>query len=462
MASEIFPENKDASTELLFGASSELIERISQALDHGDFAQVGQWIEGLHSADMADLIVRLAPEAREKFVDIFKSYITAETLAELDDSIRKDILEILGTKEIAAAVSELESDDALDLISDLEEDQQQEVLRAISADERAILEEVLTYPEDSVGRLMQREIVCVPPFWTVGETISFVRDTHGLPENFYTIYVVDSRHHPLGEIYLSALLRHHENTPVSEIMGKIQKVISVDQDEGEVVDLFQHYNLVSAPVVDASGHIVGMVMIDDVFDVAEEETEKSFLNLAKVHESDFRAPISTTAYWRIRWLAITLVNTLIASFVISRFQISIQKISALSFLMTINAAMGGNAGMQVVTIVIRALGTHSLREREMWKAVRKEVSVGLLTGGFFSLLLGGIAALWVHDMHLGIILSLALLANILWAAFAGTILPIVIQRMGLDPAVSAGPILTTTTDVLGYALFLGLATLFLL
>jgi len=310
--------------------------------------------------------------------------------------------------------------------------------------------------------LMQREIVCVPPFWTVGETVSFIRDTYGLPENFYTIYVVDSRHHPLGEIYLSALLRHHENTPVSEIMGKIQKVISVDQDEGEVVDLFQHYNLVSAPVVDASGHIVGMVMIDDVFDVAEEETEKSFLNLAKVHESDFRAPISTTAYWRIRWLAITLVNTLIASFVISRFQVSIQKISALSFLMTINAAMGGNAGMQVVTIVIRALGTHSLREREMWKAVRKEVSVGLLTGGFFSLLLGGIAALWVHDMHLGIILSLALLANILWAAFAGTILPIVIQRMGLDPAVSAGPILTTTTDVLGYALFLGLATLFLL
>ena len=274
MASEIFPENKDASTELLFGASSELVERISQALDHGDFAQVGQWIEGLHSADMADLIVRLAPEAREKFVDIFKSYITAETLAELDDSIRKDILEILGTKEIAAAVSELESDDALDLISDLEEDQQQEVLRAIPADERAILEEVLTYPEGSVGRLMQREIVCVPPFWTVGETVSFVRDTHGLPENFYTIYVVDSRHHPLGEIYLSALLRHHENTPVSEIMGKIQKVISVDQDEGEVVDLFQHYNLVSAPVVDASGHIVGMVMIDDVFDVAEEETEK--------------------------------------------------------------------------------------------------------------------------------------------------------------------------------------------
>lgn len=462
MGAETFAENKETSQELLFGASSELIEDISRALDHNDFPEVGRLTEGLHAADMADLIMRLSPEAREKFIIVFKGSITPETLAEIDDSIRKDVLEILSTKEIAAAVSELESDDALDLISDLEEAQQQEVLRAISADERAILEEVLTYPEDSAGRLMQHEIVCVPPFWTVGETIAFVRDTYGLPDTFYTIYVVDSRYQPLGEIYLSALLRHRLDTIVSEIMQKTQKVVSVAQDQGEVADLFRHYNLVSAPVVDSSGRIVGMITLDDVFEVVEEEAEKDLLNLAKVHESDFRGPVATIAYWRIRWLLITLVNTLIASFVISRFQESIHQISALSFLMTINAAMGGNAGMQVVTIIIRALGTHSLRESETWKAVGKEVSVGLITGGFFSLLLGGIAALWVHDMRLGIILSLALLANMLWAAFAGTILPIVIHRFGLDPAVSAGPLLTTTTDVLGYAIFLGLATLFLL
>jgi magnesium transporter len=462
MGAETFAESKETSQELLFGASSELIEDISRALDHNDFPEVGRLTEGLHAADMADLIMRLSPEAREKFIIVFKGSITPETLAEIDDSIRKDVLEILSTKEIAAAVSELESDDALDLISDLEEAQQQEVLRAISADERAILEEVLTYPEDSAGRLMQHEIVCVPPFWTVGETISFVRDTYGLPDTFYTIYVVDSRYQPLGEIYLSALLRHRLDTIVSEIMQKTQKVVSVAQDQSEVADLFRHYNLVSAPVVDSSGRIVGMITLDDVFEVVEEEAEKDLLNLAKVHESDFRGPVATIAYWRIRWLLITLVNTLIASFVISRFQESIHQISALSFLMTINAAMGGNAGMQVVTIIIRALGTHSLRESETWKAVGKEVSVGLITGGFFSLLLGGIAALWVHDMRLGIILSLALLANMLWAAFAGTILPIVIHRFGLDPAVSAGPLLTTTTDVLGYAIFLGLATLFLL
>jgi magnesium transporter len=456
-------EDKDTeNSEVLFGASSELIESISEALDQDHFLEVGRLIEGLHAADMADLIMRLSPHTREKFVHTFKSLITPEALTELDDSIRRDILEILGTKEIAAAVSELETDDALELISDLGEEQQQEVLQAIPADERAILEEVLMYPENSAARLMQREIVCVSPSWTVKETVSFIRDKQELPEAFYTIYVVNARRKPLGEISLSSLLRHEETTLVKDIMQKIYKIVSVTQDEGEVADLFRHYNLVSAPVVDASERIVGMIVLDDVFEVAEEEADKNLLNLAKVHESDFRAPIATTAYWRIRWLVITLCNTLIASFVISRFQASIQQISALSFLMTINAAMGGNAGMQVVTIVIRALGTRSLREGETWKAVGKEVSVGLITGGFFALLLGGIAALWVHDMHLGIILSLALLANILWASFAGTVFPIIIHRLGMDPAISAGPLLTTTTDVLGYAIFLGLATFVLL
>ncbi len=462
MTSETFDETKESSEDLLFGASSELIEDISEALAENNPVKLGQLTEGLHAADMADLIDRLSNQDREKFIEAFKSSITAETLAEIDENIRKEVLEILGTKGIAAAISELESDDALYLISSLEEEQQKEVLRAISADERAILEEVLTYPEDSAGRLMQHEIICVPPFWTIEETLAFVRDTHGLPDSFYTIYVVDTRGCPMGEIYLSTLLRYSLDSPVSEVMQKIQTVFSVAQDQTEVADLFRHYNLVSAPVVEPSGRLVGIITLDDIFEVVEEEADKNLLNLAKVHESDFRAPIASTAYWRIRWLVITLVNTLIASFVISRFQGSIQQISSLSFLMTINAAMGGNAGMQVVTIVIRSLATHSLREGETWKAVGKEVSIALITGTFFSLLLGGIAAFWVHNMHLGIILSVAVFFNILWAAFAGTILPIVIDRMGLDPAVSAGPILTTTTDVLGYAIFLGLATLFLL
>ena len=456
------PESRDSSEEILFGASSELIHDITQALDRDDVQKVNELVQDLHAADIADLITRLSPETRENFIATFKEAITPEVLAEIDDSVRKDILDILSTKEIAAAITELESDDALDLISDLEEDQQQEVLRAIPADERALLEEVLTYQEESAGRLMQNEIICVPPFWTVNETISFVRESYGLADTFYTIYVVDARYQPLGEIYLSALLRHSLDTVVSSIMQKIPKIVTVSQDQSEVADLFRHYHLVSAPVVDTEGHIVGMITLDDVFDVAKEEAEKDFLNLAKVHESDFRTPVATIAYWRIRWLIITLVNTLIASFVISCFQTSIQKISALSFLMTMNAAMGGNAGMQVVTIIIRALGNHSLREAETWKAVGKELSVGVITGGFFALLLGGIAALWVHDLQVGLILSAALLANILWASFAGTLLPILIHRFGHDPAISAGPLLTTTTDVFGYALFLGLATLFLL
>lgn len=444
-----------------YGVSSALIEEIEKALDENDFAHVQGLIEGLHAADVADLVLNLNVDQRRYFIEAIKSTINPEILAELDDSVRPEVLEILNTKEIAEAVSDLESDDALNVLEDLEEDQKEEVLRAIPAVERAILEEVLTYPEESAGRLMQREMVCVPTFWTVQEAFSFIRANDELPDNFYTIYVVDPRHHPIGQIYLSTLLKHPPETPVSSIMDTDLHEIPTTKDQEEVAALFRHYGLVSAPVVEASGRVVGMITVDDVVEVIGEEAEEDIMLMAKVSEADINAPVLTTSYWRIRWLIITLINTLMASFVISQFQASIQKVTALSFLMTINAAMGGNAGMQVVTVIVRAIATRSLRKGDTWKAVGKEVSVALITGGFFSLILGTIASLWIQDIYMGIILATALIFNILWAAFAGTILPITIARMKMDPAISAGPILTTTTDILGYAIFLGLATTFL-
>ncbi|ARN84820.1 magnesium transporter [Candidatus Nucleicultrix amoebiphila] len=446
----------------LYGVSPALADEIESALNSNNFTIVQGLIEGLHAADVADLMKGLSADHRRVFIEAIKTTLDPEILAELEDTIRKDALEVLDTQEIAEAVSDLESDDALDLIEDLEEDQKQEVLSAIPAVERAILEEVMTYPEESAGRLMQREMVCVPTFWTVTEAIAFIRSNEELPENFYTIYVVDPRHHPIGEIPLSKLLQYKGDKAVSDIMNTDLHQIPVTKDQEEVAALFQHYGLVSAPVVDPSGRIVGMITVDDVVSVIEEEAEEDIMLMAKVSESDFNAPVLTASYMRIRWLVITLVNTLLAAFVISQFQDSIKKITALSFLMTINAAMGGNAGMQVVTIVVRALATRSLREGDTWRAITKEILVGFVTGSFFSFILGGIAILWLQDIHLGIILSTAIICNILWAAFAGTLFPIIIHKMGLDPALSAGPLLTTTTDVLGYAVFLGLATAFLM
>jgi magnesium transporter len=454
-------EQKENQDETLYGVSKKLEQEIEEALDQNNFAQVQGLIENLHAADVADLIKSLKADHRRYFIEAIKDTINPDILAELEDSIRREVFEVLGVQGIAEAVSDLESDDALDVIQDLEDKEKEEVLKAIPAVERAIIEEVLTYPEDSAGRLMQREMVCVPTFWTAGEAVAFIRSGIDLPENFYTIYVVDPRHHPIGEIALSKLLKHPSDTPVSKIMDSDLHEIPVIKDQEEVAALFRHYGLVSAPVIDASGRIVGMITVDDVVDVIEQEAEEDIMLMAKVSESDFNAPLMTISYWRIRWLIITLVNTLLASFVISQFQASIQKITALSFLMTINAAMGGNSGMQVVTIVVRALATRTLREGDTWRAVIKEVAVGLVTSGFFSIVLGTIAAFWSHDIYLGIILAVALICNMLWAAFAGTILPIFIDRLGLDPAISAGPILTTTTDVFGYAVFLGLATILL-
>lgn len=453
---------EDIQTETLFGISKERIEAISLALENKDDIKVHELIEDLHAADVADLISSLESDLREHFVSIIKESLNPDILANLDIPTRVRVLKMLGHELIAEALKSLASDDALEVLISLEKEQQERVLQALAPRERAMLEKFLSYPKDSAGRLMQRELVCVPPFWTVSETLQFIQNSHDLPENFYTIYVIDSRHNPLGEITLSLLLRHAPNTVVSDIMKQDIRTILVTKDQEEVAFAFRHYALVSAPVIEDSGRIVGMITVDDVVDVIGEEVEEDILHISKVHELSVNESVNKTAYWRIRWLIITLINTLIASFVIAQFQVSIQKMTALSFLMTINAAMGGNSGMQVVTIVVRALATRQLRESDIWKAVSREVLVSLVTGSFFACLLGGIAALWVNDVWLGAILAVALFCNMLWAAFAGTILPIVIHRLGLDPAVSAGPILTTTTDVFGYAIFLGLATLILL
>lgn len=447
-----------------FGVSADLRDAIEEALDGHNVEDVIARLAPLHAADRADLINHLNARYREPFFQIIKEDLDPETLVDVDPALRLELIKLLSLDQITRAILHLDSDDALSLLEVLDEELVHEVLSKIPAGERSTFEQVLRYPEKSTGRLMQRKIVCVPAHWSLEKVGTYIKEQQAdLPSFFYDIFVVDPRYHLLGKIPLNQLLRHGSATLVSDIMTKDIHAFPDLSDQEEVAQAFKHYALVSAPITSSSGRVIGMVTVDDVVDVLEEEAEEDILHMHKVHgESDFYAPASITAYWRTRWLLITLVNTLIASYVISQFEASIQQITALSFLMTINAAMGGNSGMQVVTVVVRALATRSLLEEDTWRAVRKELGVSLMTGGFCALVLGGIAGLWVDNIGLGIILTVSLMCNMLWASFAGTLLPIVISRFGLDPAISAGPILTTTTDVLGYALFLGLATLFLL
>lgn len=460
------PETNDlnpasAVEEAGYGASPELVVLISEALDHNLPDAAKAVLSPMHAADVADVIEMMKGDRRRLLVEVLRQDFDPEILGYLDDTVREEVAEQLGTQDLAAALSDLESDDALSIIEDLDQTQQREILRAISAEERAILEEVLTYPEDSAGRLMQREIAVVPSFWTVGETLNYLGKSSDLPDSFYEVYVVNPKHQPVGSVPLNRLLRHKKNASIESVMDHDVRRISVTTDREKVAQMFHHYGLVSTPVVDAAGRIVGMITVDDVVDVIAEEATEDIMHMAGISESDFHDPVAQTFVMRFRWLFVTLVNTLLAVTVISQFQKTISHTIALAVLMPISAAMGGNSGIQVVTIMVRALATRDLRLGNIGRTLGKELMVGLLNAAVFASLLGLICGLIYRDLRLSLVLSGALIFNLLWAALAGTLIPVIIDRLRMDPALSAGPLLTTTTDTLGFAIFLGLATLFL-
>jgi len=448
--------------EELYGPSEELLENVSAALAEGDIPQVEDLIEDLHPADVADLIEHLKPEERKLFVEITRHVIEAETISHLDETVRDEVVEQLGPRAVAEVVGELDTDDAVELLEDLEPERQQEVLQSMPAEERVLLQQSLTFPEDSAGRLMQRELVAVPSHWTVGETIDFLRNAKDLPDDFYDLFVVDPAHKPVGSVPLSRAMRSPRTTRLTDIMETELRLVPADTDQEAVAYLFKQYALVSAPVVDDAGRLIGVVTVDDVVRVIDEEAEEDLMKIVGASGTDFHAAPHVIAWQRVRWLVVTLVNTMIAATVISQFQDTIQHLVALAVLMPIVAAMGGNAGVQVITVTVRALATRDITpQSNLLRIVGKELIVGFLNALVFAAILGVAASFWFDNAELGLVLAAAMIFNMIWAGFAGTLIPLVMDRLGLDPAIGAGPFLTTTTDVLGFFSFLGLATLFL-
>jgi magnesium transporter len=445
----------------LYGLTPNVVQAVRDALDAHDVERVRRLVKPLHYTDVADLLERLSAEQRHLAVDAIRADMTPEVLTELDESVREEVVDQLGIREVAAAVTEMDTDDAVEVIEYLDEDVQQQVLEALPAEERALVEEALAYPEESAGRLMQRDFVAVPAFWTVGETIDHMRVAPDLPDAFYDIFVVDPMHRPIGKLPLSRVARSRRPVRVSDIMRTNHTLIPVSMDQEEVAQLFRRLDLVSAAVVDEAGRLVGTITVDDVVDVIDEEAEEDMLHLARVGETDIHVPALATAPRRIRWLIVTLFNTILASVVISQFEPTIEKLVSLAVLMPIVAAMGGNAGMQVVTVMVRALATREVTAGNTLRVVAKEVAVGAMNGIVFAAIMGTVAALWFNNPSLGAVLAGAMMFNMMWSGIAGTMIPLALSKMGVDPAVAAGPFLTTTTDVLGFFAFLGLATVFL-
>ena len=455
-------EGRDGETAV------ETMVRVQQSVEHAlqseNEESVLAAIESLHSADIADLLEQLSEEDRQSLIAILRPQLSLEPefLSYLADDVREDVLEGLHPYEVAGAIAELESDDALELIEDLDPDERHKVLESLPASERRILEEGLTFPEDSAGRLMQREVVAVPMFWTVGKTIDYLRTAEDLPPDFFLIFATDPSHHPVGAAPLSRILRSKRSVKIGELLDEEIRHVPVDMDQEEVAYLFHQYGLVSAPVVDGDDRLVGVITVDDVVNVIHEEAEEDFLALGGVQEDDLYRDILETSRSRFSWLGINLITAIFASAVIALFEGTIERLVALAILMPIVASMGGNAGTQALTVAVRAIALRNVTDKTALRLLSKEVAVGTINGLAFAVVAGLAAGFWFSDPMLGGVIAAAMVVNLIVGGFAGALIPLTLERFGVDPAVASGVILTTVTDVVGFFVFLGLAAVFLL
>jgi len=445
-----------------YGLSDDTVQEIQNAVDRNDSDFIHAQLKNLHSADMADLIEQLKPKLRLPFLTIMKGRLDPDVYSDLDENVREHLVDDMEPAEIASFVNELELDDAVDILENFEEDDQQEVLKEIPPDDRAVLEEGLSFGEDSAGRLMQRDLIAVPEYWNIGQTIDYMRDTSDLPQEFYEIFVVDPRHHPIGSVPLNRAMRNKRNVAVRDIMDTEQKLIPVDMDQEDVAYLFQQYRLTSAAVVNEDGALIGVITVDDIVDVINEEAEEDILRLGGVSEDDLFGSAFSTARARFPWLFVNLFTASAASFAISFFDATMQAIIALAILMPIVASMGGNAGTQTLTVAVRAIATKELTAANMLRILVKEIMVALSNGCIFALLVGTIAWLWFSDPLIGIIIAGAMVVNILVAGIAGMLVPVTLDRFNIDPAIASSVFVTMMTDIVGFVGFLGLATVVLL
>ena len=439
------------------------LTQINEFIDDSNISKLDSFVKNLHNADIAEIIQNLDDDSRLKFILEVKNYFDPEILTYLNESIRDEIIEQLDIKQLASNASALDVDDAVDVIEDLEESDKEVFLDNISESERELIKEGLNYPEDSAGRLMQREFVSIDLDWNVGDAIDFLRkNKDDLPEDFYEIYLLNKSKKISGIVPLGRLMGSKRSTPLEKIKNKITRTINVLTDQEEVAFQFNKYAMVSAPVINNNEEVIGSITVDDVVDVIEEEREEDILKLGGVGQADIYDAVIDTTKSRFSWLLVNLLTAVIASIVIGFFQASIEKVVALAVLMPIVASMGGNAGTQTLTVSVRALAMKELTTSNAFKIIAKETLVGGINGIIFAIIIGLLSSYWFEDYLLGIVIAMAMIINLLIAGMAGILIPITLNKFKVDPALASGVILTTITDVFGFLSFLGLASILLL
>lgn len=457
-----FSPDPETEEEGSYSLDRKTVAAILYAVDVGDREQLVELMEPLHAADIADVLEQVNAYDRRRLIELYGKEFDGEILSELDESIREEVISLLTPDVLMDAVRELDSDDVVDLLEDLEQDQQDAILGALEDSDRVAVQQALTFPEESAGRLMQREVVAVPELWSVGQAIDFMREREDLPEQFYHVILCDPRMKPVGHASLGKLMASPRETALTDITEPSFRTIPAMQDEGDVAYAFNQYHLISAPVVDEDERLVGVITIDDAMIVLDEEHEEDILRLAGVGEGSLNDRVLDTLRQRLPWLAVNLVTAILASLVISMFEGTIEQFVALAVLMPIVASMGGNAGTQSMTVAVRAIATKDLTGSNVWRVILREGAVGMLNGGAFAVIMGVIATIWFGSTLLGMVIAVAMIVNLFVAAIAGTIVPVMLEKMKVDPALASGTFVTTVTDVVGFFAFLGFAAMVLL
>ena len=439
----------------------EYVRDVLDAVDEGRIEEARELVEPLHPADIADLI-ELAPEdERPDLISALGDAVDSDVYAEMNEHVRELVIEEMDPAIAASIASDMETDDAVAVLEDLEEEDQRAILDEMEPEDRIAVEEALSYPEETAGRIMQRDTIAVPEGWNVGQVIDYLRSDTELTDDFWEVFVVGPQHHPVGTTKLSVLLRTKRDVPITEIMQEEQTLIPVDMDQEEVALKFQKYALISAAVVDPVGRLVGMITVDDIVHIIEEEATEDALLLSGAGDGDINEPVREAYQDRVRWLIANLGTALLATFVIAQFEDTIARLAILAALMPIVAALGGNAGTQALAVTVRAIATNQLTGSNRWRSVKRELKVAILNGLTVAAILGIGVSVFL-DPTIGWVIAAAILFNIIVAGMAGVLVPVTLERFGADPAVASSVFVTTVTDTMGFLAFLGLASVVLL
>ena len=435
----------------------QFVERVQQAIEHNDANSLVALIVPLHEADLGELLAAIDTEARTSMVKLAGNDFDFTSLTLVDETIRLEIVNALSNRKVALALDELDSDDAVFILEDMEEADREEVLGQMPFEERVRLRRSLDYPEETAGRRMQTEFVAVPPFWTIGQALDYMREAEDLPDRFHEIFVVTPKFELLGSMELDRFLTAKRDQNIDEIQKDTQHPIRADMDQEEAAQIFQKYDLLSAPVIDENDRLVGMMTIDDVVDVIHLEVEEDIKRLVGVGDEEISDSVVEATKSRFTWLLINLATSIAASMVIGLFDATINEMVALAILMPIVASMGGNAGTQTMTVAVRALATRDIDIYNAGRVIAREIKIGFLNGLLFAIIIGPVAAFWFGNWQLGLIISTAMVINMISAAAAGILIPLLLDKLDIDPAIASSVFVTTVTDIIGFAAFLGLA-----